>query len=312
MSKAPWLILGLGRDGFAPGECSDLIPGEPHQVTAGRRKKLPMNHRNPFSSVTLVARHSIGRFLECRGFLLIVLAIVWLTFAPKLQAVTPPPDGGYPNNNTAEGDDALLKLTTGNDNTAVGFGALRSNTTGALNTATGSGALQRNITGNNNTANGAFALDFNTRGNYNTATGAFALLGCPNEGCSMSSTGSDNTATGAFALFSNITGNENTATGLDALGTTRSFEQPHTEENYLTREMGFVLARKHASKLRAIALIAGFVVPGLFAGLALLVPGLRGISAWLACTFGLTGLFVERWLFFAQARHAVMGYYARS
>ena len=102
------------------------------------------------------------------------------------------------------------------------------------------------------------------------------------------------------------------ATGLDSLGTTRSFEQPHTEENYLTREMGFVLARKHASKLRAIALVAGFVVPGLFAGLALLVPGARGIAAWFACVFGLTGLFVERWLFFAQARHAVMGYYARS
>jgi DMSO reductase anchor subunit len=101
------------------------------------------------------------------------------------------------------------------------------------------------------------------------------------------------------------------ATGLGALGTTRSFEQPHTEENYLTREMGFVLARKHASKLRAIALIGAFVVPGLFALVALFAPGLNVLAAWLAFAFGIAGLFVERWLFFAQARHAVTGYYAR-
>lgn len=102
------------------------------------------------------------------------------------------------------------------------------------------------------------------------------------------------------------------ATGLEALGTVRSFEQPHTEENYLTREMGFVLARKHASKLRAIGLIAGFAIPGLLAVLALVVPTWRPFAAWIAFIGGMSGLFVERWLFFAQARHAVMGYYARN
>ena len=101
-----------------------------------------MNHRNPFSSASLVARHSVGRFLKRRDFLSIVLAVVWVTCASRLQAVTPPPDGGYPNNNTAEGDNALLKLTTGDNNTAIGFDALRSNTTGFFNTATGSGALR--------------------------------------------------------------------------------------------------------------------------------------------------------------------------
>ena len=45
------------------------------------------------------------------------------------------------------------------------------------------------------------------------------------------------------------------ATGLARLGIVRTFEQPHTEENYLTHEMGFVLARKHARRLRAIALV---------------------------------------------------------
>jgi len=102
------------------------------------------------------------------------------------------------------------------------------------------------------------------------------------------------------------------ATGLEALGTVRSFEQPHTEENYLTREMGFVLARKHASKLRAIGLIAGFAIPGLLALLALALPATRPFAAWIAFISGMSGLFVERWLFFAQARHAVMGYYARN
>lgn len=100
------------------------------------------------------------------------------------------------------------------------------------------------------------------------------------------------------------------ATGLDAQGSVRSFEQPHTEENYLTREMGFVLARKHASKLRAITLLCAFVVPALLAAMALLVPATRAV-AWPTLVFGLAGIFVERWLFFAEARHAVSGYYGR-
>src|SRR6476660_3520052 len=120
-----------------------------------------MNHRNPFSSVTLVARHSIGRFLECRGFLLIVLPIVWFTFAPRPQAVTPPPDGGYPNNNTAEGQDALFHLTDGFNNTAVGFQALFRNTSGFDNTAVGFRALANSmsrpdgISAGGNTATGS-------------------------------------------------------------------------------------------------------------------------------------------------------------
>ena len=101
------------------------------------------------------------------------------------------------------------------------------------------------------------------------------------------------------------------ATGLANLGLVRSFEQPHTEENYLTHEMGFVLARKHARKLRAIALVAAFLVPGLLAVLGWTVPGARSAAAWLAFVTGMAGIFVERWLFFAEARHAVMAYYDR-
>jgi len=101
------------------------------------------------------------------------------------------------------------------------------------------------------------------------------------------------------------------ATGLDALGDVRTFEQPHTEENYLTHEMGFVLARKHARKLRSIALACAFVVPGLLAVVALVLPPFRAPAAWLALAVGMPGVFVERWLFFAEARHTVMAFYGR-
>lgn len=101
------------------------------------------------------------------------------------------------------------------------------------------------------------------------------------------------------------------ATGLSALGDVRSFEAPHTGENYLTHEMGFVLARKHARKLRRVALVLAFLVPGLLALLSLLAPTIGMPATWIALASCLAGLFVERWLFFAEAKHAVMAYYAR-
>ena len=65
------------------------------------------------------------------------------------QAVNPPPDGGYPGGNTAEGQHALLDLTTGTYNTAVGLYSLLSNTTGKFNTGVGAGTLLAN-TGSGN------------------------------------------------------------------------------------------------------------------------------------------------------------------
>src|SRR2546422_5776551 len=96
-----------------------------------------------------------------RGFLLITLALAWFALSPMARAVDPPPDGGYPNQNTAEGDNALLSLTSGADNTAMGFNALESNTTGNVNTANGAGALNSNTTGGGNTAIGFNALTSN-------------------------------------------------------------------------------------------------------------------------------------------------------
>src|SRR6476660_9096525 len=128
---------------------------------------------------------------------------------PKVLAVVPAPDGGYPGGNTAEGDNALFTLTTGVSDTAIGFAALGSNTTGDFNTAEGSGALLLNTTGSSDTANGNNALFHNTTGFQNVATGVQAL--CSN------TTGFYNAAAGFQTLLSNTTGNHNTADGDNAL-----------------------------------------------------------------------------------------------
>lgn len=101
------------------------------------------------------------------------------------------------------------------------------------------------------------------------------------------------------------------ATGLGFIGRVRLFERPHTNDNYLTREMGYRIARKHAAKLSRLAIIYGGLVPAalvalvLFAGQGAAI-GIFQLAAILL--FGL-GVAVERWLFFAEARHAVMNYY---
>jgi sulfite dehydrogenase (quinone) subunit SoeC len=102
------------------------------------------------------------------------------------------------------------------------------------------------------------------------------------------------------------------ATGLGMLGQVRMLEAPHTEENYLLREMGYAIARRHASRLRRIALVVGFIAPAV-----LLVAGsLLGLAAGrvllpLAALAAVLGVYVERWLFFAQATHTVTLYYGR-
>jgi hypothetical protein len=128
---------------------------------------------------------------------------------PPAQAVVPPPDGGYPGFNTAEGTNALKNLTTGSGNTGVGWYSLFSATTPSFNTGVGAGTLTLN-SADNSTAIGAGALLLNTTGEENTATGAFSLLN--------NTEGDFNTATGYQALLHNDTGDYNTADGLFALG----------------------------------------------------------------------------------------------
>ncbi len=97
------------------------------------------------------------------------------------------------------------------------------------------------------------------------------------------------------------------ATGLGHLGKIRLLERPHSMENYLTREMAFRIARKHIDALRVVTIVTGFALPFLllFASLFLPIPLLQ----WLAAASLMLGLFVERWLFFATAKHAVGLYY---
>ena len=145
-----------------------------------------------------------------RGLFLIplVLALAALALVPAARALRPSPDGGYPNETTAEGDGVLFSLTTGEGNTALGSNALHANTTGSQNTATGCNALRFHITGDHNTATGRAALVFNADGEGNTASGRAAM--------GNGTTGSENTATGWQALFNN-TGDANTATAAFAL-----------------------------------------------------------------------------------------------
>src|SRR5437764_10444606 len=87
-----------------------------------------------------------------RCCLLFPLFLTCFAFSQMAQAVSPAPDGGYPNNNTAEGTSALFSLSSGVDNTALGFQALYHNTTSNFNTAERFRALFSNSGGTQNTA----------------------------------------------------------------------------------------------------------------------------------------------------------------
>ena len=166
--------------------------------------------------------------------LLIAQTLICFGLLPTARAVLPPPDGGYPGANTAEGTDALFSLMSGGlGNTAVGFNALFSDTTGSNNTATGDGALDSNTTGNGNTATGAFALSGNTTGDGNTAQGFTALQD--------NTTGDFNTANGDNALFANTTGRSNTASGASALArnTTGDFNTANGATALFSNTTGF-------------------------------------------------------------------------
>jgi Chaperone of endosialidase len=169
--------------------------------------------------------------IRIQSLRVVTLTLVTFALQPITQAVIPPPDGGYPGFNTAEGQNALAGLTTGVGNTAVGWFSLFSNTDGSFNTALGAGTLLFNVgnqtsgEGTQNTAIGAAALLNNTSGVQNTATGTVALInntiGNHNTGTGVrailtNTTGSNNVAIGEAALVNNTTGNFNIAVGSGA------------------------------------------------------------------------------------------------
>ena len=195
---------------------------------------------------------------------LVAALLACLAPLPSAQAVSPAPDGGYPGGNTAEGQNALLNLTTGAYNTGVGLFSLLSNSEGQFNTgvgagtlltniadqntATGAGALLSNTIGIDNTANGAFALFNNTTGSRNTATGVDALLNnnadfnTANGDSALASNteGEGNIAVGGTALNSNTTGDFNTAIGYRTLlhNTTGSFNTANGKDALFSNSTG--------------------------------------------------------------------------
>ncbi len=97
-----------------------------------------------------------------------------------------------------------------------------------------------------------------------------------------------------------------TATGLGHAGRVRAFEAPHTGESYLTREMVFQVGRKHAMVLKVISALLFAVVPVVL----LLLPFTHFLVV-PAVASHLLGALIQRWLFFAEARHVVSQYYGR-
>ena len=108
------------------------------------------------------------------------------------------------------------------------------------------------------------------------------------------------------------------ATGLDRLAPharVHALDPPHTEPNWLQREMGYQVARRHAERLRGLVWVLAFLVPG---GLCVVgwfgdAPGraLVAIALGLAAVSASVGILIERWLFFAEAEHKVTLYYGK-
>jgi DMSO reductase anchor subunit len=104
-----------------------------------------------------------------------------------------------------------------------------------------------------------------------------------------------------------------TATGLGQFGKVRPLEPPHTQPNYILREMGYRVARKHALKLRKFVIVLAFAVPiiVLLLSLGFSAP-VDLIASAIAVLSAAAGIVIERWLFFAEAKHVVMHYYQPS
>ena len=107
-----------------------------------------------------------------------------------------------------------------------------------------------------------------------------------------------------------MTHEQREATGLGDIGKVRLLDNPTMTETFVQREMGYTVARKHALKLRRIAFMAYCAIP--FA-LTLLTseadPWIAIPGTLAAAIFVSLGAVVERWLFFAEAKHVSMLYY---
>ena len=132
---------------------------------------------------------------------LVSLLLACFAVSQLAKAVFPPPDGGYPRFNTAEGQNALFSLTRGETVQLAGirFGATLTAATTLL------------------LVPGRY---FSTSGDQSAFEELTTRLWAPPRffqhqwrrqyshwyRCSINNDGSDNTATGSFALYSNTTG----------------------------------------------------------------------------------------------------------
>ncbi|MEC9368482.1 MAG: DmsC/YnfH family molybdoenzyme membrane anchor subunit [Pseudomonadota bacterium] len=98
------------------------------------------------------------------------------------------------------------------------------------------------------------------------------------------------------------------ATGLGRFGKVQPLDPPHTEPNFVMREMGYRVGRKHAARLRLIAALLGFILPAVLLAIAEQAGGAPWLNS-IAVASAAAGVVVERWLFFAEAEHVVMLYY---
>ena len=100
------------------------------------------------------------------------------------------------------------------------------------------------------------------------------------------------------------------ATGLGHIGKVRPLEAAHSQPNFVMREMGYSVGRKHAAKLRMIATTVGLMLPVVLLIVAMALGGpLAIVGALLALVATAVGVAVERWLFFAEAQHVVTLFY---
>ncbi len=99
------------------------------------------------------------------------------------------------------------------------------------------------------------------------------------------------------------------ATGLGEFGEVKLIESPHDQPNFLLKEMGFAIARKHSKKLRQLVVLFAFLFPFALIAAQWFIPDFAAIFITLAVVCAGIGLFMERWLFFAEAKHVVTLYY---
>lgn len=103
-----------------------------------------------------------------------------------------------------------------------------------------------------------------------------------------------------------------TATGLDRFGQVTVLDPPHTQPNFVMREMGYKLADRRVALLRRLVMALAFIGPLLCLLAILSADGPQTALAAVAALSITVGLILERWLFFAEARHVALQYYGSS